>query len=209
MLFCNFKKIIKNIWYNKIRKPLEVLIKWVLPAGIPFIILLLQFTPILHVSGISDRPDKIYFLIKNDGNIPAYSIKGRFVITSNAEPEVRKTSKEKIITSNSMNTGGSVIFYPTGKSSRGLVLMYPVDLKGIGDTDFIFLSAYFEYPQFKFVPFFMKQVYEGVFQYDKTNKIWVSTSRTMYPDFFTKIFRALRNGVDPQFASIDVKKKEK
>jgi hypothetical protein len=53
----------------------------------PMLILLLQNTPRLEISridgGFSDT-GKIYFYVKNTGNIPAFCIKGRFIITSNA-----------------------------------------------------------------------------------------------------------------------------
>ncbi|MFH0731375.1 MAG: hypothetical protein V2A72_00445 [Candidatus Omnitrophota bacterium] len=208
MLSLNLKNIIKKIWYKKVRKLLEVLVKWGLPAGISFIILLLQFSPILYVSRVISGPDKIYFYVQNTGNIPAYCVEGGFIITSNAEPSVQKTSKEKVISANSMNTRQSVIFYPTGKSSAGLILMYPVDFKKIEELDFIFLSIYFKYPQFKLFPFFPKHIYEGVFQYDKENKSWVTSSQTMYPEFFTKIFNALRTRNIPEFALGKIPPKE-
>lgn len=195
----------------------KFIIRWVLPASIPFVVLLLQFTPLLTVSGVSggfSPTGKIYFYIKNIGSIPAHSITGRFVITSHAEGEaIGITERERVIGGNLMDTGRSVIFFPTGQEGKPIPLMYPANIKEPIGEDFIYLSIYFEYAQFKSFPWFIRHCYEGVFQYDdiKENiltsdgkiteltlgKGWVASSQTMYPNFFAYIFKSLRKSKEP------------
>ena len=62
------------------------------------------------------------------------------------------------------------------------------------------MSVYFEYPQFNFpfVPWLLTKTYEGVFYYN--GKEWMLSSQTIFPEFFSKIFKAIRKGKEPKFA---------
>jgi len=194
-----WKWIKEEIWYKRLRKPLEVGIKWLFPLIITSTVLLLQFTPLLTVSGISggfSDTGKIYFYINNLGSMPAYEISGRFAIVSIKEKDLQTAEKEKVIGGNIMDTGRSVVFYPTGKSGASIPLMYPAKIKNAGKMDHIFLAIYFKYPQYRIFPI-KKRIYEGVFQYapDKNAQFrWVQSSQTMFPDLFEKIFDSLRKG---------------
>ncbi len=162
---------------------------------------LFEGSPLLIIKGAVAKggEGKLYLLVENIGKIPAYQIHGAYVVTAAQEPSSQKTSDERVLAFNKIKHEDEP-FYP-GVETNIIVEALKLEKDLTQEEHHIFLSVAISYPRmqiFRFTLPFPKG-YEAVFGYDRKTGDWVSNSKTIYPDFFAAVFKALKKGEAPNF----------